>query len=644
MKISNIAGCKSINEYISYKLGLFSESDKSMESLFELMFSEKENVFAEITDGYKISKTTYNECREMIEDRTKKLSFILKDVPENSVVGLDLPNSIEWIVIFWGLLKAGFRPLLVNNRVGADVLNDLFKKLSVQAVITESDAYKIKSISPSEVQNSESLSQEQNSFADEVLFMSSNTSGNLKVCGYTGKEFYYQICDSGDIINKCKQMQKHYNGELKLLTFLPFYHIFGLIAVYIWFTFFSRTLVFLKDNDPKNIVNTIKKHQITHVFSVPLFWETIYKTSKNVIYSRGEKTYNKFLRGLKIYRFLSKSYLLSYLFSKIAFGEIRETLFGDSIKFLITGGGSVSKDVLLFFNAIGYHLANGYGATEIGITSVELSKNPAILISGSVGRPFKSTEYKINDNGELLVTGNAKAHSVYIDGERKDQDEWFNTHDIATIKHGHYYVNGRIDDLIICSHGENINPNLIEPKLRIDGIKNLCLIAVTDNENTYSTLLAEVGKYADSAKLSDLQAKLKNVIQRENIGYAVQRIVFTSTPLLSDNEFKLNRKRIAGSFSQGKFNILEIKNEQTNENLDDELVKKVTDIFAEALNIEAKEILRNAHFFFDLGGTSLEYFTMISGVQSAFDVPFPQIDQNSLTTVEQICIYISKNA
>ena len=200
-------------------------------------------------------------------------------------------------------------------------------------------------------------------FGEEILLMSSGTTSMPKICVYTAEEFYNQIRGSYGIIRRCAQMKKHYEGSLKQLTFLPFYHIFGLTAVYVWFAFFSRTFVRLNDMMPQTIVNTIKRHKVTHIFAVPLFWEKVRDQALSTIKNRGEETYKKFTRGLSIAEKIGDIPLLGDLFIKIAFREVRENLFGDSICFLISGGSSVSPEVLKFFNYIGYHLANGYGMT-----------------------------------------------------------------------------------------------------------------------------------------------------------------------------------------------------------------------------------------------------------------------------------------
>ena len=38
-------------------------------------------------------------------------------------------------------------------------------------------------------------------------------------------------------------------------------------------------------------------------------------------------------------------------FSKLAFKEVREGMFGESVQFMITGGSCISEQVLTFFNA-----------------------------------------------------------------------------------------------------------------------------------------------------------------------------------------------------------------------------------------------------------------------------------------------------
>ena len=73
MKITNLGGYPSIDSFVDAKLGRCNSSDRSFESLFELMFSESSNVLWEESKGYRVSKTTYAQAREHILSRASRL-------------------------------------------------------------------------------------------------------------------------------------------------------------------------------------------------------------------------------------------------------------------------------------------------------------------------------------------------------------------------------------------------------------------------------------------------------------------------------------------------------------------------------------------------------------------------------------------
>ena len=82
---------------------------------------------------------------------------------------------------------------------------------------------------------------------------------------------------------------------------------------------------------------------------------------------------------------------------------------------------------LKFFNSIGYTLANGYGMTELGITSVELSKKISKRLEASIGRPVRTAEYKIGENGQLCVMGESVCKKMIIDGQLEKNDGYYDT-------------------------------------------------------------------------------------------------------------------------------------------------------------------------------------------------------------------------
>ena len=623
MKLTNLGGCASIHEYVTGKLRRLEKETPDFAVLFRFMFSEQTNVFYEKYENFRIVKTTYGEAAKEIEKRAKALRALLSDAEPQSVVGLAMENSLPWLLNYWAILAAGFRPLLMNLRLDNGTLSGALRTLGAAAVVSSGKEYEVRTVTEEALAaavNDAKMSEpaETRPFGDTFFVMSSGTSEHVKLCAYTAKEIFSIIRASEPIVAESPSMQKHYEGELNQLTFLPFYHIFGFVAVYLWFGFFARTFVELKDYAPETILTTIRRHRVTHVFAVPLFWEKVYTAALSTIKGRGDATWNRFQKGIRIAGKLEKAPALFRVFTKNAFAEVRKKLFGESISFCISGGGPIRKDVLSFFNRIGYHMANGYGMSEIGISSVDLSEKAAVLETGSVGKPLASYEYRIRE-GELEVKSESAASYVITDEGRTDRPEWFRTRDLAEEKKGRYFVTGRSDDLIVDASGENLNPVLAEEKLRMPGIRNLAVVPVSGEQGILAALVAEISPYIEEERLAEIETALRKKLDKLKLSGAVRKIVFTAEPLIKDEEFKLNRKRIGADLSQGT--LAERKRNVSRENgTSDPLGEKLLSLYAEALGREAETIGLETDFFTDEGGSSLDYLLLLSKIHETFGV------------------------
>ena len=638
MQLTNIRGHRNLNEYVSWKLGEYAKCEKTFATLFEYMFSERENTMAEISDGYRVKKLTYGQFSDNILKLAPALKDKLSDVPVGSLVGIYMANSMRWIEIFWSVLMCGYTPLLMNQRLADDILEGIISDHSVKAVISDGKSFSCKTVM-ADIEPYAEPAPVDRSWGHEVMFMSSGTTEKVKLCAYTAENFYYQLCNSVEIVTDCPSLGQHYEGELKHLVALPFYHVFGFIAVYLWFGFFSRTFVFLRDMNPQTLLNTIKKHKVTHIFAVPLVWDKIRKQAVRTIKSRGDKTYLKFKRALKLSSSLGP---FGGIVADKAFKEVREGLFGESVKFLISGGSHIKTKTLEFFNGIGYHLANGYGMTEIGITSVETSEKIKQLNKGAIGAPFSQVEYKISDSGELMVHTKAMASRI-IQGSTVtavDFDEWFNTRDLARIEDGKYYVEGRVDDLIVCKSGENINPVLAEAKIKVDGCDAVCIFS---DENKSPVLIASAPACFSGERVNELVSALTDAIASAGLANEVKTLALTPDPLIEGSEFKISRKRVAARYARGEYRI--INRDDSRDHITmmlSDLEADVRSCFATALEKQVDDISPDASFFLDLGGSSLDYFMLLNLLKSKYGIALPSSDEEKLYTVRDFCNFITK--
>jgi len=645
---TTLGGYSTIPEFVEAKLCRYREMDHTFESLFEMMFSEKENIMYEKSVGYKIEYTSYGKAYSQAKSSAMKLKSILSGFEHDAVVGLYMDNDVSWIVSFWAILAAGFRPLLLNIRLGDEIIDRVIENMSAIAVVSDGKEFpNLITINSTELMDTEGISPSESQpegtpFGTEILVMSSGTTNFPKVCAYNGEAFFYQVSDTAVMIKQNAQVKKHYNGSLKLLTFLPFYHVFGLFAVYMWFAFFSRTFVHLADFSSNTVLNTIRRHEVTHIFAVPMFWNTVYSQAMKTISGRGEETAGKFAKGLALAEKLGDVPLLGNLLIKAAFKEVRENLFGDSICFLISGGSEISEEVLRFFNYIGYPLANGYGSTEIGITSVELSARRKVRSVGYVGKPLQSVEYKINENGELLVRGKTMAHRIFAGDEITEGGQWFNTHDLAEYRDGRYFIGGRRDDLVISETGENLNPNVIEPLVRKDLAAEVALIGPKENGKVIPTLLVGAGKVLTEAAYEQIRAKVVGNLAENQLSSQIQRLVITQDPIMYPDEIKLNRSCLKKDYEKGL--IQEATPKKAAKSLSEEstAIAYIRKLFAVALNKGEEELDADADFFLDYGGSSLDYFAILAKCKEDYSISFPTSENGSLNSINGLGEYIEK--
>ncbi len=147
---------------------------------------------------------------------------------------------------------------------------------------------------------------------------------------------------------------------------------------------------------------------------------------------------------------------------KIMFSKIRERL-GGRLHSPISGSAPLSKDLAEFYEAVGMPLLEGYGLTEGGVVTVNPRDRPK---PGSIGKMLPGVEFRIEEDGELMLGG-----PMLFDGYYKDpaatravlRDGWLATGDIAECDaEGYFYITGRKKELIVASNGKKIYPARIE--------------------------------------------------------------------------------------------------------------------------------------------------------------------------------------
>jgi len=154
----------------------------------------------------------------------------------------------------------------------------------------------------------------------------------------------------------------------------------------------------------------------------------------------------------------------------LVFSKMHAAL-GGRLRFAVSGGAPLSREIAEFFHAAGILILEGYGLTE---TCPVLTNNREDRFKfGSVGLPLPSVEVKIAPDGEILGRGGNIAKGYFKKPDATAEvflaDGWFATGDIGRFdEDGFLFITDRKKDLIVTAGGMNIAPQNIENLLKGD--------------------------------------------------------------------------------------------------------------------------------------------------------------------------------
>ena len=133
----------------------------------------------------------------------------------------------------------------------------------------------------------------------------------------------------------------------------------------------------------------------------------------------------------------------------------------------------------------------------------------------------------------------------------------------------------------------------------------------------------------------------------EENGYRIQAVFFTNDPLTPENAIKVSRTQLKMQIDAKAVALRPYEQFEQYENLSAEEIsadtlRAVKKIIAEVLGCDESTVGDEMHFIFDLGGTSLDYCTLLIRLQDEFGVEF-NFDGHSCANAKEFAQYIIKN-
>jgi long-chain acyl-CoA synthetase len=359
-------------------------------------------------------------------------------------VGILLPNSVGFVVAYFGVLRAGLVAVPLNTAYTPPELDHQILDAGTVLVVTDTDHAGLLDSVP----------------ADQVVVMgdSERSWDDLLTAGVAGEvgdepepeDLALLLYTSGTtgvprgamlthraLLANLEQLSRIepsvVSGDDIVLLVLPLFHVYGLNAGLGQVAWAGATAVLADRFDPVETLALVHDRHVSNIVGAPPM-------------------------------FVAWAML----------PDLEESL--ASVRLAVSGAAPLPPAVLSHvLESTGHHIFEGYGLTETApvLTSTLCSE---VAKPGSVGRPIPGVESKIldddgdevdeDDPGEIVVRGPNLFSGYWPDGAGgPDSDGWFRTGDIAYADtDGDLFLVDRTKELILVS-GFNVYPREVEQVL-----------------------------------------------------------------------------------------------------------------------------------------------------------------------------------
>lgn len=236
------------------------------------------------------------------------------------------------------------------------------------------------------------------------------------------------------------------------------------------------------------------------------------------------------------------------LAQKLVFSKILEKT-GGRVRFFVSGGAPLSRDIAEFFHAIGLVVLEGYGLTE---TSPVLAVNTFEDVRfGTVGKVIPGVQVRIAPDGEILAKGpNVMAGYYKKEAETRevfDAEGWFHTGDIGHLDaDGFLVITDRKKDLIVTAGGKNIAPQPIENLLKRNPYIANAVVVGGKRKFVSALIVPDFEKLGEYARQKEIAfASAAELAGRDDIKAFLLGEIDRSTPHLAPYE-KIKKIAVLG--------------------------------------------------------------------------------------------------
>lgn len=393
----------------------------------------------------------------------------------------------------------------------------------------------------------------------------SGTTGRPKGCVLTHGNLYAEAANTVELLHP---IFKAITGQsASTLLFLPLAHILGR-TIQVACMLARIELGHCPSIKPDELRPELRSFRPTFVVGVPYLFEKIHDTGRATAeklgrgssFDRADRIAVRYAEA-HLERFLNGGKgpgpgltLAAGLYDLLVYRRVRKEL-GGRLRYAISGGSPLDRNLNLFFYAAGVMIYEGYGLTET--TAAATITPPLRPRPGTVGLPVPGSAIRIADDGEVLIKGGIVFGAYWNNQAATDQvldgDGWFATGDLGELDDdGYLSITGRKKDILVTSGGKNVSPAVLEDRLRSRSPIGQCIV-VGDNRSYIGaviTLEPESVAHWLAVRKMPADTPMSEVISDPRIVADVQKAVDYANEAVSRAESIRKFTLVEGEFSE----------------------------------------------------------------------------------------------
>src|SRR6202048_776120 len=249
---------------------------------------------------------------------------------------------------------------------------------------------------------------------------------------------------------------------LRFVSLVPLSHVFGQFMTLFVPPLLGAAVVFETSPNAPEVIRTAKRERATALITVPHMLDLLRNGIVRDLEARGEgEWFARTFSTANGQKFLRRAWMFRRVHRR----------FGWKFWAFISGGAALSAETEEFFKRLGYAVVQGYGMTE---TASLISLNhPFRATQGSIGKVLPGREFRLAEDGEILVRGENVASGYWQKGALQDSRAaeenggWLRTGDLGELDaEGNLRFRGRKKSVIVTPAGLNVYPEDLEASLR----------------------------------------------------------------------------------------------------------------------------------------------------------------------------------